>query len=244
MMDGYKLSRVFWDFAFDNPEKISPNHAAIFFFAIEHCNRLGWKEKFGLPSQMVMDAIGVKKHSTYIRYFRDLVDWGFFKMIQKSSNQYSANIICLANALPKKGEALDKAIMNHAAKHTAKQKEYNKTTKPTKQLNQLNIDFDIFWEQYHQITGKAKTNKDAATKHWKKLTKAEKDKAVEKIQEYFRSLSDVKYCKLARTYLADKNFNDEFQPQSTRPPDRPPPPFLNEIREPLWVPQNSHGKDW
>jgi hypothetical protein len=113
---GYNLSRQWFDFAFENPEIISPNHAAIYFFAIEHCNRLGWREKFGFPTQMAMDAIGIKKHSTYIRYFNDLVNWGFFKLVQKSSNQYSANIICLTNALPKTGKALGKAIKNHAAK--------------------------------------------------------------------------------------------------------------------------------
>ena len=64
-MNSYELSRKFWDFAFENPDRIKPIHAAIYFFAIEHCNRLGWKEKFGLPSQMVMEAIGVKNWRTY-----------------------------------------------------------------------------------------------------------------------------------------------------------------------------------
>lgn len=117
-MNSYELSKVWFDFAFENPEKINPNHAAIFFFAIEHCNRLGWKEKFGFPTQMAMDALGIKKHQTYIKYFNELVEWGFFKLIQKSSNQYSANIISLTNALPKKGKALAKAITTHAAKQT------------------------------------------------------------------------------------------------------------------------------
>jgi len=142
MMNSYDLSRNFWNWAFDNPEKISPNHAAVYFFAIEHCNRLGWKEKFGFPSQMTMDAIGIKKHSTYIRYFNDLVEFGFFELIQKSQNQYSSNIICLTNAMPKKGEAMDKAILNHRDKHTANQKEYNKTTKQetTKRKRKPNFD--------------------------------------------------------------------------------------------------------
>lgn len=118
-MTGYDLSRAWFDFAFENPEKINPNHAAIYFFAIEHCNRLGWREKFGFPTQMAMDALGIKKHQTYIKYFNDLVDWGFFKLIQKSQNQYSANIISLQSAIPKKGKALDKAIINHAAKQSA-----------------------------------------------------------------------------------------------------------------------------
>lgn len=117
-LNSYNLSRSWFDFAFQNPEKISPNHAAIYFFAIEHCNRLGWKEKFGFPTQMAMDAIGIKKHHTYIKYFNDLVEWGFFILVQKSTNQYSANIISLKSAMPKNGKALGKAIATHAAKQT------------------------------------------------------------------------------------------------------------------------------
>jgi len=117
-MNSYELSRAWFDFAFEHPEKISPNHAAIYFFAIEHCNRLGWKKKFGFPTQMAMDAIGIKKHQTYIKYFNDLVEWGFFELVQKSLNQYSANIISIKSAMPKNGKALDKAIITHAAKQT------------------------------------------------------------------------------------------------------------------------------
>jgi len=115
-INSYELSRKWFDWSFENPEKISPNHAAIYFFAIEHCNRLGWRNKFGFPTQMVMDAIGIKKHQTYIKYFNDLVEWGFFELVQKSINQYSANIISLISAKPKSGKALDKAIITHAAK--------------------------------------------------------------------------------------------------------------------------------
>jgi hypothetical protein len=117
-MNSYELSRRWFDFCFENPEMISPNHTAIYFFAIEHCNRLGWRDKFGFPTQMAMDAIGIKKHQTYIRYFNEIVEWKFFKLIQKSLNQYSANIISLQTAMPKNGKALDKAIITHEAKQT------------------------------------------------------------------------------------------------------------------------------
>jgi hypothetical protein len=117
-LNSYELSRAWFDFCFENPEIIQPAHTAIYFFAVEHCNRLGWKSKFGFPTQMTMDAIGIKKHQTYIKYFNDLCEWGFFKLIQKSTNQYSANIICLQNAKLKNGKALDKALVKHMAKQT------------------------------------------------------------------------------------------------------------------------------
>lgn len=151
-MNSYELSRAFWNWAFDNPEKISPNHAAIYFFAIEHCNRLGWKKKFGFPSQMTMDAIGIRKHTTYIRYFNDLVDFGFFKLIEKSKNQYSSNIICLTNALPKKGQAMDKAMLMHGVKHGEKQKEYKQTSNQ-EQLNNVTAPTIEMCRQYFDSRG-------------------------------------------------------------------------------------------
>jgi uncharacterized phage protein (TIGR02220 family) len=116
---GYELSRQWFDFAFEQPEKIKPSHAAIYFFACEHKNRLGGKEKFGLPSTMVMEAVGIKSYNTYINTLNDLVDWGFITMIQRSKNQYSSNII----ALSKFNKALDKALDKAFVKHDTKQSE-------------------------------------------------------------------------------------------------------------------------
>jgi hypothetical protein len=95
-MDIYSLSRAWFDWSFDNPEKVSPTHTAVLFFAIEHCNRLGWKKKFGFPSEMAKEALGIKSYNTYINTLNDLIEWGFIEMIEKSKNQYSANIISLS----------------------------------------------------------------------------------------------------------------------------------------------------
>lgn len=120
-MNGYELSRHWFNFSFENPERVRPIHAAIFFFACEHCNRLGGKDKFGFPSQMTMDAIGVKNYQTYGKALKDLEDWGFITFIERSKNQYSANIISI-NAPTKndkaRGKALDKATLKHTAKQT------------------------------------------------------------------------------------------------------------------------------
>lgn len=71
--------------------------------------------------------------------------------------------------------------------------------------------FMVFWESYHEITGLSKTDKEATFKYWKPLKVDEKEKALKSIKSYFESLRDSKYCKKARTYLRDKNFNDEFK---------------------------------
>ena len=117
-MNVYDLSRVFWDYAFENPERIKPNHIAMYFFAIEHCNRLGWKDKFGFPTTMVMDAISIKSYNTYIKTLTDLVEFGFIKMVERSKNQYSANIIALSKFNKANNKALDKAMIKHCTKQS------------------------------------------------------------------------------------------------------------------------------
>src|SRR5574344_323675 len=109
-LNGYKLSRFFWDFAFENPSKIKPIHCAIYFFSIEHCNRLGWKKEFGLPTSLVIEAIGVKSYSVYKKAFDDLVKYNFFDVIQYSKNQYSSNIIALKENYKAHYKANDKAL--------------------------------------------------------------------------------------------------------------------------------------
>lgn len=113
---GYELSRNWFNFCFENPEKIKPIHTALYFFAIEHCNRLGWKEKFGLPTEMTKEAIGVKSWHTYINAFNDLVNWGFFFLVEKSKNQYSSNIIALSKNDKAHNKALDEAMTKHGSK--------------------------------------------------------------------------------------------------------------------------------
>lgn len=116
-MDVFKLSRNWFDWCFENSEKVNPNHSALYFFCIEHCNRMGWKEKFGFPMEMAKDAIGIKNYRTYSKTFQDLIDWGFIKLVEKSKNQYSANVIAIVENTKANTKALDKAIQKHSQKH-------------------------------------------------------------------------------------------------------------------------------
>jgi len=118
-MDYFKLIRTWFDFAFENPEKIKPNHIALYTFCVEHCNRLGWKYKFGLPTEMAKDAIGIRSYNTFINTLNDLIEFGFIILIEKSRNQYSSNIIALSNF----DKALDKALDKASIKHVTKQGE-------------------------------------------------------------------------------------------------------------------------
>jgi hypothetical protein len=78
--------------------------------------------------------------------------------------------------------------------------------------NNIKESFEIFWEHYHTITQSPKTDKEPALKHWKKLTLTERREAYKQVQKYYDSIRDKKYVKKARTYLSDKNFNDELTP--------------------------------
>jgi len=120
-MNGYELSRAWFDFSFDNTSKIKPVHSAIFFFAIERCNRLGWKKEFGFPTDLAMEALGIKNYKTYYRALQDLVEWGFIQWIQKSKNQYTANIIALVKITKAPSQALDKALSGHYTKQGSPQ---------------------------------------------------------------------------------------------------------------------------
>lgn len=70
--------------------------------------------------------------------------------------------------------------------------------------------FELFWNHFHKITDKPKEKKEAAFKHWKKLKLDEQRKAYAQIEKFSKSKNDKQYLVIARTYLSDKVFNDEF----------------------------------
>lgn len=114
---GYNLSRQFFDWCFENPDKVKPNHIALYFFIVEHCNRMGWKRKFGLPTTMAKEAIGIRSYHTYINTLNDLIEFGFIILIEKSKNQYSSNIIALANFDKAHSKASANALANFVKAH-------------------------------------------------------------------------------------------------------------------------------
>ena len=232
-LNSYQLSRTFFDWCFENPEKISPTHIAMYFFIIEHCNRLGWKEKFGLPTVMVKDAIGIRNFRTYANTLNDLVEWGFIIMVEKSKNQYSSNIIAIAkNAkahtiAPTK--ALDKAMQKQLQKQSNSIVSINKqetieqeTIEQTKQTNTI-YSFDEFWETYNKKTGRVNCERIYARL---------KDKDYAKIKEtlpiYLERLNgkDKKFQMNPQTYLNGKYWEDEiYQEAKTTEPTKPALPY-------------------
>lgn len=208
-ISGYELSRNWFDWCFENPDLISPTHTAMYFFIIEHCNRLGWKEKFGLPMEMTKDAIGIKNYRTYSNTLTDLIDWGFIKLIQKSKNQYSSCIIAIVLNTKAHTKALDKALQKHSQKQYIDTVCINKqellTIEPIKPINNTVYSFDDFWNIYNK-----KTDKPKCELKWKRLTEKEKAAIMETVPLYVQSTPDVQYRKNPLTYLNGKCWTDEI----------------------------------
>ena len=121
-MNGYELSRRWFDFCLTTTEKIAPIHTALYLYCVEYCNRLGWKKTFGLPTEMAMTVLGVKNWKTYTKAYNDLVEWKFIKEVQKSKNQYSATVIAIVKNTKANG------VADGEADTTALQKQMEKQT--------------------------------------------------------------------------------------------------------------------
>ncbi len=235
-MNSYELSRDFIDWSFENTEKVKPIHYAIYFFAIEQCNRLGWKEVFSLPSSMVMDAIGVKNWRTYSQGLKELVEYGFIEMIETSKNQYTANIIAIVKNTKAHTKALDKALQKHSTKHS--QSTYQSTVsinkqlnnETTKQLNQQNGEIEVvqpknaqtnysddflkWWFLYDKSDAGGK--KQCFAK-WAKLPQPEKDLILKHTAYYVKKQPEKQYRKNPETYLNQKPYEDFNQQQAAQP---------------------------
>jgi hypothetical protein len=114
-MNSYQLTRKWFDFVGNNPDKVKPQHLAIYMLAIEHCNRLGWSKEFAFPSSYAMNYTGIATYKTYIKALNDLIEFGFIRMVKKTRNQFSSNIIALVfneNDFEKSSKAIDRAIFN------------------------------------------------------------------------------------------------------------------------------------
>jgi len=117
-INGYNLSRYFWDKSFEIHE-CKAKHAALYFWIVDLANRLGWKAEFGLPSSSTMEALKESNRSVYLKTLRDLESWGFIKIVSPSKNQYQATIISLCSPKYGKanGKALGKALLGHSYVH-------------------------------------------------------------------------------------------------------------------------------
>lgn len=139
---------------------------------------------------------------------RDLIKWGKIREKRSDAGKKSA-----------KKRAEQKATNSTSVK-SVKQTSTNPTVNVNANVNVTVINIKEFWDLYHSYSEKPKTDLEAAKKHWKKLTEAEKQKAIDNTKKYINSINDKKYIVKARTYLSDKLFNNEFESSYLKPLDK------------------------
>ena len=208
---GYELSRRWFDFAFENKDA-KAIHTAIYMWAVELNNRLGWKNEFGFPTNDTMEGLSIGNRNTYFEALKELVEWGFITVVSESKNRHTATVISLNKAEKgaKKNTALQNVVVqNLTATDTATDTPTDTATAPIdKPINHkpINISFDDFWELY----GK-KVNKPECNKQWIKLTDKERQDAMHKIPAYKKAQPEKKYRLDPERYLKRKKWNDEIE---------------------------------
>lgn len=96
-MNGYQLTRQWFEWRFNNPGKLSAAHAELYFYIVDRWNYFGQKAEFGLPRMHTMEVLSIGSRNTYKKIFADLVEHGFIKLVRESCNQYHhASIIALS----------------------------------------------------------------------------------------------------------------------------------------------------
>lgn len=145
-MNTFELSRKWFDFCLENPEKVNTNQTALYFYCIDLCNRLSWANKFGLPTAITMQYAGIKSYKTYAKALQDLIDFGFIKLVQKSKNQHSANVVALVKFTKASSKQRHKRVESNDISECGIIKPLKplKTLKPLKQAAPFDIDsFDF-----------------------------------------------------------------------------------------------------
>jgi hypothetical protein len=116
-MNGYQLTDAWFEFRFQHPDKVSHSHTELYFYLVYHWNKLSQKEKFGLPSAVTMEATGIKNYKTYSKCLKDLVEFGFIRIVQEAINQHQAVVVAWGKNTKADTEALTEALTK--AQHEA-----------------------------------------------------------------------------------------------------------------------------
>lgn len=215
MMNGYELHRQWFDWSFENPELTTPAHTALYCWLVELNNRMGWCPHFSAPASYCQGAIGIKSYTTFRKVFKDLVAWGFVKIIQESKNQYTANVVALPIFDKALVKALDKALAGHVSKQVIGtcestcdiNKPLNQETNKPINKETINISFDDFWNLYDYKKGRKKTEP-----LWEKLSNDDRRAIIEYLPAYKLATPDKTFRQHPATFINKETWQDEITP--------------------------------
>jgi hypothetical protein len=129
-MNGYNLTRSWFNYKFENPKKVRHVHSDMYFYIVDLWNRLGQKKEFGLPTDVAMECLGIGSYNTYKKTLIDLIDFGFIIIVKDSRNQHHSKVIALSFFDKPTDKPLDKATIKATDKPTDTiYKQINKGTK-------------------------------------------------------------------------------------------------------------------
>ncbi len=152
-MNGYDLTRNWYNFKFENISKVKAIHSDLYFYSVDLWNRLGQKKEFGLPTSVTMESLGIGSYNTYKKTLQDLIDFGFIKLIQDSKNQHQSKVVALSKIDKATDKPLDKAH-NKATDKPLDTINKQRTKNNNIDSNESKIDYDALLLFFNNTFGK------------------------------------------------------------------------------------------
>jgi hypothetical protein len=155
-INGYSLTSNWFAYVAENSTKVDCKHTALYLYIVEMFNKRNWVQTIGLPTDFTMGILNIKSYKTYISVFNDLAEFGFIKISQKATNQFTSNQIELvkntkasSKHLPKQIESTDQlnvSITKHINLETNKPKTNKQVSEFDKQIRATcrNVFLDIY----------------------------------------------------------------------------------------------------
>lgn len=206
-MNGYSLSKDFFEFSFENNDIVRPTHIAVYFWLIDLNNRLNWVDKFNVPSYYAMQSCCISSYNTYKKVLDDLESWGFVEVVKKSKNGSSPLVIRMSKNDKVNEKSLSKSIKSDHQSEVTINKPINIKTKKTKQKkSHVENDDDLFfafWDSYGKKVDRAKTEKK-----WHGLSLNIRQKVLSLLPFYLIDTPEIKYRKNPLTFLNGETWKD------------------------------------
>jgi hypothetical protein len=167
-INGYNLSKAWFEFAWENNSKVKPTHTALFFWCVELWNRLGQPKEFGLPSSEARTAMSISRSDVFTGCLSDLKEWGFIEIVHQSINQHKANIIKICPIQIVEGN--DQALRRATSKQRVSNVESNVDVNKPKNIEPINKEIDTnVSEKNHRLKASPFFVWDNFLKEWNRL---------------------------------------------------------------------------